>query len=84
VNDFSACVAMLNPSDWAGTLGLVGGMVGVAFVGMSIAVLWRRRQVRIQTKSLAEKFTGSFDEFDEEDFQEDNMDSLSDYTESND
>ncbi len=72
-NDFSKCVAMLSPSDWAGTLGLVGGMVGLAFVVMTVAVIWRRRQVMLQTRHMAEKWTGAFDAFIDEDFEDQNM-----------
>jgi hypothetical protein len=68
--NYSTCVSMLSPSDWAGTLGLVGGMIGLAFVVMTIAVLWRRRQVMMQNRTMAEKWTGAFGNFLEEDFED--------------
>lgn len=67
-NEFSMCASMLTQSDWSGTLGLVGGMIGLAFIVMTIAVLWRRRQVMLQTRSMAESWT--FQSILEEDYED--------------
>lgn len=75
--EFAKCVASLSKSDWAGTLALVGSLVGLAFVVMTVLVVWRRRRVMQQTRSMAEQLTGSdflLDEFDEGDaFVSDSM-----------
>ncbi len=64
--EFAKCTATLTPSDWSGTLGFVGGMVGVATVAMIIAVCWRRRQALTQSRQLAFQWTESFDAFEDE------------------
>lgn len=62
--DYVECTNALGKSDWSGTLGLVGGLVGVALLFMIVLVCWKRSRVRGGGMPTSQKLVWD-DEFDQ-------------------